>query len=104
MGDDTTLVLTGVDNYQMWKIRILAKLRAVGAGRIVTGEETRPLTTTVYPPAHGTTTVEAWDLRAEKAHGILVEHISDAIALKFADCVDAQELYRAITKEYEQTN
>lgn len=104
MGDDTTLVLTGVDNYQMWKIRILAKLRAVGAGRIVTGEETRPLTTTVYPQAHGTTTVEAWDLRAEKAHGILVEHISDAIALKFADCADVQELYRAITKEYEQTN
>ena len=50
MGDDTTLVLTGADNYQMWKIRILAKLRAVGASHIVTGKVTRLSKVTVVFP------------------------------------------------------
>ncbi|KAI0740361.1 hypothetical protein C8Q76DRAFT_607912, partial [Earliella scabrosa] len=99
-------VLTGADNFQIWKIRIRAALQRAGVYGIVTGSEPAPSTsTTIYPSTSGVPSdIAQWNVRAEKALGIIVDHISDAIALKYEHLDKAKDLFDAIVKEYQDTN
>ncbi|EGN97340.1 hypothetical protein SERLA73DRAFT_75042 [Serpula lacrymans var. lacrymans S7.3] len=67
-------VLTGPNNFQIWKLRIISKLRREKVLRVVTGEELKP------SPGKPTSSEDpeiTWILKDEKAHGIIQDHISD---------------------------
>jgi hypothetical protein len=71
-------ILTGATNYPMWKIRIFAKLHRKKVLAYATGRTPQPTTTTptlqIYTSVTSTMT---WEEGNEKAHGLIIEHISN---------------------------
>ena len=63
----TKKTLTGPNNYEIWKVRILAKLHTKKVFDVVSGTDIMPVVSTLVT----TSDVRAWQERDEKAHGII---------------------------------
>ncbi|KAJ3527698.1 hypothetical protein NMY22_g9685 [Coprinellus aureogranulatus] len=119
-------VLEGPDNYQIWKIRIEAKLQTEKVYGVIDGTDPRPepsVSITTQTPSPGGT-VEAtpsgsnqsippdpkkileWSIRDAKARGIIITYVNDEIALEIAALEDksAKAAHNAIVAKYETTN
>ncbi|KAF9555176.1 hypothetical protein CPC08DRAFT_612866, partial [Agrocybe pediades] len=81
-------VLAGPENFQIWQIRILGKLRREKVHDIVTSP--------TPPPTPQTPKTDSWDIHNGKAHGIIVDHISDRLALEMAGIETAADLYQKL--------
>ena len=111
-------ILVGAENYQIWKLRISAKLRREKVYGVALGTETQPPTTTPTPLKSASTTgrgatstissvtatQDSREIRDGKAHGILIEYISDRILLQVSHHATSQQLWNAIIEMHEKTN
>ncbi|KIY48656.1 hypothetical protein FISHEDRAFT_28510, partial [Fistulina hepatica ATCC 64428] len=99
-------VLTGENNFTIWKFRIKAKLASAKVAGVAYGMDTRESITTAVAAtaatsisAVGSSTIQptdSWDIRDQKAHGIIVEHLSDSLVMALvADSQSAKELMDA---------
>ena len=72
--------LTGPNNYEIWKVHILAKLWAEKVFGVTIGTEQKP----VLRSSSITTAsdIREWQEHDEKAHGIIQLRISDALLMK----------------------
>ncbi|KIY52032.1 hypothetical protein FISHEDRAFT_36098, partial [Fistulina hepatica ATCC 64428] len=87
----TCPVLAGENNFTIWKIRIKAKLASAKVAGIAYGTDTREsitaavaAATTSSISAIGSSTIQptdSWDIRDQKAHGIIIEHLSDSLMM-----------------------
>ncbi|KIY50116.1 hypothetical protein FISHEDRAFT_25212, partial [Fistulina hepatica ATCC 64428] len=87
----TCPVLTGENNFTIWKIRIRAKLASAKVAGVAYGTDTRETITAAVAAAaatsistFGSSTIQptdSWDIRDQKAHGIIVEHLSDSLVM-----------------------
>jgi hypothetical protein len=95
----TCPVLTGPNNYQIWKIRISIELHKQKVLGMVTG---------VYAcPTGGKPTskeVRKWQEHDEKAHSIIQKYISDTILLKTQQHTESKVLFEAIIKLFKSLN
>ena len=94
---DSCPQLNGLANFQMWKVRVAARLRRNKVYGHVTGT-TRKDTST--PPKDG----DSWEVMDEKAHGIIIDTLDDNTALQVADLTTSKQVYDRIIKIYEGTN
>ncbi|KIY47113.1 hypothetical protein FISHEDRAFT_7155, partial [Fistulina hepatica ATCC 64428] len=99
-------VLTGENNFTIWKIRIRAKLASAKVAGVAYGTDTRESITTAVAAAAatsistvGSSTIQptdSWDIRDQKAHGIIVEHLSDSLVMALVtDDQSAKDLMTA---------
>ncbi|EGO01330.1 hypothetical protein SERLA73DRAFT_72276 [Serpula lacrymans var. lacrymans S7.3] len=95
-------VLTGPNNFQIWKLRIISKLRREKVLQVVTGEELKP------SPAKPTSSEDpeiTWILKDEKAHGIIQDHISDALLMRrTGDLTSSKELFDKLVSLHQMSN
>ncbi|KIY52031.1 hypothetical protein FISHEDRAFT_8105, partial [Fistulina hepatica ATCC 64428] len=87
----TCPVLTGENNFTIWKIRICAKLASAKVAGVTYGTDTHKsitaavaAATTSSISAVSSSTIQpadSWDIRDQKAHGIIVEHLSDSLMM-----------------------
>ncbi|EGN93382.1 hypothetical protein SERLA73DRAFT_78689 [Serpula lacrymans var. lacrymans S7.3] len=97
----TCPVLTGPNNFQIWKLWIISKLRREKVLRVVTGEELKP------SPGKPTSSEDpeiTWILMDEKAHGIIQDHISDALLMRTGDLNSSKELFDKLVSLYQTSN
>ncbi|KAF8833847.1 hypothetical protein BDN67DRAFT_992769 [Paxillus ammoniavirescens] len=71
-------ILTGPNNYEIWKVRISAKLHAENFFGVVSGTDIRPVPSTLVT----TSDIQEWQECDEKAHGIIQLCISDSLLMK----------------------
>ncbi|KIK78444.1 hypothetical protein PAXRUDRAFT_109306, partial [Paxillus rubicundulus Ve08.2h10] len=83
----TCPTLIGPSNFQIWKLRIMAKLRREKVLGVALGTDTCPITSLSIP---GTTTT------APRAHGIIQDSISNALLLKTEMHTTAKDLFDAL--------
>ncbi|KAF8833476.1 hypothetical protein BDN67DRAFT_873559, partial [Paxillus ammoniavirescens] len=88
-------ILTGPNNYEIWKVHILAKLCAEIFFGVVSGTDIRPVLSTLV------TTSDECD---EKAHGIIQLCISDSFLMKTRNEPSSKELFDALVKLHETPN
>ena len=107
--------LTRPNNYEIWKLRITVKLRREKVLGTVLGTDAKPgalpgsttsatkttVTTIVAPDPEE---VRKWTERDEKAHGIIQDHISDALLIKTQSHTTAKDLYDALVKLHEDAH
>ncbi|KIY45314.1 hypothetical protein FISHEDRAFT_31761, partial [Fistulina hepatica ATCC 64428] len=90
----TCPVLTGENNFTIWKIRIRAKLASAKRLLGVVTISTIGLST-IQP-------TDSWDIRDQKAHGIVVEHLSDSLVMALVtENQSAKELMDAVISKFE---
>ncbi|KAJ7780801.1 hypothetical protein DFH07DRAFT_682614, partial [Mycena maculata] len=98
----TCPVLDGPKTFHIWNIRIVGKLRREKVADTLQG---KPTATQVPLPGDATGThLDTWEIRDAKAHGIIVDHISDRLALKVAHLPTAAELYAKIVQIHQGAN
>ncbi|KIY43750.1 hypothetical protein FISHEDRAFT_29801, partial [Fistulina hepatica ATCC 64428] len=109
----TCPVLTGEGNFTIWKIRIRAKLASAKVAGIAYGTDTRDSITTAVAAATAafistagsTSTIQptdSWEIRDQKAHGIIVEHLSDSLVMALVtENQSAKELMDSVISKYE---
>jgi hypothetical protein len=89
----------------MWKIRIFAKLRREKVLAYATGQTPQPTTTTPTPQIYtSVTSTTTWEEGDEKVHGLIIEHISDRIALQVAHLPTSKELLDEVICLHESMN
>ena len=108
--------LEGPSNFTIWNIRIRGALSEKQVLGVVTGTDLKPsppsTTLTTKSTTTSTTSVatvkttynDTWDVRDEKATGIIQWYLSDNILLSIGSKASAKELYDAIVKRYNETN
>ncbi|KAJ7918867.1 hypothetical protein B0H13DRAFT_1573629, partial [Mycena leptocephala] len=98
----TCPVLDGPKTFPIWHIRILGKLRREKVADTLNG---KPTATQVPLPGNATGThLDTWEIRDAKAHGIIVDHISDRLALKVAQLPTTAELYTKLVQIHQGAN
>ena len=96
----TEETLTGPNNYEIWKVRISAKLRAEKVFGIVSGTDIKPVISTLVTASD----IRAWQERDEKAHGIIQLRISDALLMKTRQETSSKGLFDALVTLHETPN
>ena len=86
---DSCPQLNGPANFQMWKVRVAARLRRNKVYGHVTGT-TRKDTST--PPKDG----DSWEVLDEKAHGIIIDTLDDNTALQVADLTMSEQVHQVL--------
>ncbi|KAJ7439690.1 hypothetical protein B0H11DRAFT_1751732, partial [Mycena galericulata] len=98
----TCPVLDGPKTFPIWNIRILGKLRREKVADTLKG---KPAATQVPLPGDATGTyLDSWEIRDAKAHGIIIDHISDRLALKVGDLPTAEQLYNKLVHLHQGAN
>ncbi|KIY48829.1 hypothetical protein FISHEDRAFT_27180, partial [Fistulina hepatica ATCC 64428] len=108
----TCPVLMGEQNFSIWKIRIRAKLASAKVAGVAYGTETRESIATAVAAtaatsisAIGLSTIQpsdSWDICDQKAHGIIVEHLSDSLVMALVtENQTAKELMGAVISKFE---
>ncbi|KII94280.1 hypothetical protein PLICRDRAFT_100556, partial [Plicaturopsis crispa FD-325 SS-3] len=101
--DSTTCpVLQGPENFQIWRLRITAKLRVEKVYGVVSGAELAP--SSAAPPPALSAATDSWEIRDAKAHGIIMQYISDNLALQVDGVATSKGLYDKLTDMHEKTN
>jgi hypothetical protein len=93
-------ILTGPNNYEIWKVRISAKLRAENVFGVVSGTDITPVLSTLVTISD----IRAWQERDEKAHGIIQLRISDALLMKTHKETSSKALFDVLIKLHETPN
>ncbi|KIY46285.1 hypothetical protein FISHEDRAFT_47533 [Fistulina hepatica ATCC 64428] len=99
----TCPMLTGENNFIIWKIQIKAKLASAKVAGIAYGADTHESITAAVTAAMtalistiGSSTIQpmdSWDICDQKAHGIIVKHLSDSLVMALiTDNQSAKEL------------
>ncbi|KAA1478200.1 hypothetical protein DENSPDRAFT_921395, partial [Dentipellis sp. KUC8613] len=106
-GHTTCPVLHSQDDFRLWQVRIKSKLGQEKVLAIVTGEETASsalaaASVSLYSPSYVSSDTFATQNR--KAHGIIVEYISDELAMEYAHIDSAKDLYDTLVKLFEKAN
>ncbi|KIJ08563.1 hypothetical protein PAXINDRAFT_36089, partial [Paxillus involutus ATCC 200175] len=94
----TCPTLVGPSNFQIWKLRITAKLRREKVLGVALGTDLYPIIPVTSPSILGTTAT------APKAHGIIQDSISDALLLKTESHTTAQDLFNALLSIHQASN
>lgn len=86
-------ILTGPKTFPLWKVKVISKLCSSKAYVVVSATDVKLIA--------GTTGVSSSDILRwiacnEKAHGIIQEHLSDALLLKTEACASAKELWEKL--------
>ena len=92
--------LTGPNNYEIWKVHILAKLCAKKIFGVVSGTDIMPVMSTLVTVS----TVWAWLECDEKAHGIIQLRISDALLMKTHKETSSKGLFDALVTLHKTPN
>ena len=93
----TEEILTGPNNYEIWKVRISAKLRAEKVFSVVSGTDVKPVPSTLVTASN----ILEWQHCDEKAHGIIQLHISDALLMKTHKETNSKALFDALVSLHE---
>ncbi|KAJ7367314.1 hypothetical protein DFH08DRAFT_680495, partial [Mycena albidolilacea] len=89
-------VLDGPKMFQIWNIHIVGKLCRERVADTLKG---KPTAAQVPLPGDATGThLDAWEVRDGKAHGIIIDHISDCLALKCAYLDTVEQLYNELIR------
>ena len=95
-------ILTGPNNYEIWKVCISAKLQAEKVFGITIGTNQKPvLGSSSIATASD---VREWQEHDEKAHGIIQLRISDVLLMKTRSYSSAKELFDALMKLHKTPN
>ncbi|KIJ14662.1 hypothetical protein PAXINDRAFT_12492 [Paxillus involutus ATCC 200175] len=86
-------ILTGPNNYEIWKVRISAKLRVEKVFGVVSGTDIKPAPSTLITSSD----IREWQERDEKAHGIIQIRISDSLLMKTRNEPSSKELLHGVT-------
>lgn len=114
-------VLQGPENFQIWKHRVIAKLRrekvydtivppadkktTVTATTQTTAEGKEPATKPSSSPLSSSTLyLDSWETRDAKAHGIITDHICDRLVLETASESTALALFEKLVEIHKQKN
>ena len=95
-------ILTGPNNYKIWKVCISAKLQAEKVFGATIGTNQKPVLSSSTVAT--TSDVCEWQEHDEKAHGIIQLCISDALLMKTCSYSSAKELFNALTRLHETPN
>jgi len=82
-------ILTGPETFPLWKVKVTQRLRSGKVYGVITGTDTQPTPRTSVTHL----AIRDWQECDEKAHGIIQEHLSNALLLKTASCASAKELW-----------
>ena len=96
----TEETLTGPNNYEIWKVRISAKLCAEKVFGVVSGTDIMPVVSTLVTASN----VRAWQEHDEKAHGIIQLRISDALLMKTHKETSSKGLFDTLVTLHETPN
>ena len=96
----TEETLTGPNNYEIWKVRISAKLRTEKVFGVASGTDIMPVMSTLVTASN----VRAWREHNEKAHGIIQLCISDAFLMKTRKETSSKGLFDALVTLHETPN
>lgn len=103
----TCPVLTGLDNFHIWKIRITAKLQQEEVWDVVTTSPSSPETSSEALTTYPSTTIQhtdSWSVRDWKAAGIIIAYVSDRLAIEVGNLEHAKEMFEKLVKIHEDTN
>ena len=87
-------ILTGPNNYEIWKVQISAKLQAKKVFGVVSGTDVTPVLSILVTASN----VCAWHERDEKAHGIIQLCICDALLMKMRKETSSKALFDTLIK------
>ncbi|KIJ10562.1 hypothetical protein PAXINDRAFT_39181, partial [Paxillus involutus ATCC 200175] len=93
-------ILTGPNNYEIWKVRISAKLHVEKVFGVVSGTDIKPAPSTLITSSD----IREWQEHDEKAHGIIQIRISDSLLMKTRNEPSSKELFDALVKFHETPN
>ena len=93
----TKEILTGPNNYEIWKVRILAKLWAEKVFAIVSGTDVKPVSSTLVTASD----ILEWQHHDKKAHGIIQLCISDALLMKTCKETNSKALFDTLISLHE---
>ncbi|KAF6744092.1 hypothetical protein DFP72DRAFT_826415, partial [Ephemerocybe angulata] len=115
--------LNGPDDYQIWRVRLKQNLMKFKVWGVVSGTDPKPGSAAQSPPATTTspgsdqatetdalisasnaTALQEWNVRNERALGLILESVSNAIALELDSHETAKDAFDAVVKKYEKTN
>ena len=96
----TEEILTGPNNYEMWKIGISAKLCAENVFGVVSGTDVTPMPSILVTASD----VRAWQEHGKKAHSIIQLSILDALLMKTHKETSSKALFDALIKLHETPN
>ena len=86
-------ILTGPKIFPLWKVKVISKLRSSKAYAVVSGTDVKPIAGTT---GVSSSDILGWIAHNEKAHGIIQEHLSDALLLKMEVCASVKELWEKL--------
>lgn len=87
----TAEILTGPENFPLWKVKVIRTLRSNRVYGVISGTTGKPTLTST-----NAADVLEWEARDEKAHGIIQEWLSDPLLLKTEACGSAKELWEKL--------
>ena len=97
----TNEILTGPENFPLWKVKVIHKLRSSKVYRVITTADPLPIVRTAGAVASD---LQDWIARDEKAHGITQECLSDTLLLKTESCTSAMALWEELKKLLDASN
>ncbi|KAJ7337378.1 hypothetical protein DFH08DRAFT_620446, partial [Mycena albidolilacea] len=98
----TCPVLNGPKTFQIWNIHIVGKLRRERVADTLKGKPTA-----AQVPLSGDATgthLDTWEVQDGKAHSIIIDHISDHLALKCAHLDTVEQLYNELVRIHQAAN
>ncbi|KAJ3532570.1 hypothetical protein NMY22_g7692 [Coprinellus aureogranulatus] len=106
---NTCPILVGPENYQIWRIRIEAKLQMEKSSITTSGDAGEAasglsvLTSTAFPDDKE---LREWNIANAKARGIIVNYVSDEIAIEVHGQAsqDTKAIFNYIVAKFESTN
>ena len=95
-------ILTGPNNYKIWKVHILAKLQAEKVFGVTIGTNQKPVLSS--PTVTTASDICEWQECDEMAHSIIQLCISDALFMKTRSYSSTKELFDALMKLHTTPN
>ena len=97
----TNEILTGPENFPLWKVKVICKLWSSKVYRVITTADPLSIVGTAGAVASD---LQDWITCDEKIHGIIQEHLSDALLLKTESCTSATALWEELKKLLDAPN
>ena len=97
----TNEILTGPENFPLWKVKVIHKLQSSKVYGVITIADPLPIVGTARVVASN---LWDWIAHDEKAHGIIQECLSDALLLKTKSCTSTMALWKEFKKLLDAPN
>ncbi|PPQ82476.1 hypothetical protein CVT24_002389, partial [Panaeolus cyanescens] len=114
--DNPCPVLTGPENFQIWQIRLPAKLArekcydviihdtpSIASSYSTTSLQT-PSTPSPSDSKLSATELQEWSIRNHKARGIIIEHVDDRLALEIGAMDSAKKMWEHLVSIHQTKN